>query len=211
MKYAILVFLCAFYSCTNADKSTDSSLAGTGANSEEAHTYTEMASKNALLLNMTQEVMKAIKGRDHKHLSQFIHPSMGIRFSPYGYIDTLNHAHFSRQQFLQLLEEEEAVFWGSYDETGEAIKLTLAEYFDKFVYEVDFFNAEQVSVNDVLGTGNSLINILQVYPGADFTESYFSGFEERYAGMDWRSLRLIFQAHEDQLYLVAIVHDQWTI
>jgi hypothetical protein len=207
MKYAILIFLCAFYSCSNAEKSADSSLDDTGTEAPSRET----ASRDAFLLNLTREVMTAIKNRDYKELSQFIHPSMGIRFSPYGYIDTLNHTHFSRQQFLQLAEEEEPVFWGSYDGTGKAIKLTLAEYFDKLVYEVDFLNAEQVSVNEVLGTGNSLINILQVYLGADFTESYFSGFEERFAGMDWRSLRLVFQAHEDQIFLVAVVHDQWTI
>ena len=112
MKYAVLIFLCAFYSCNNPDKSGDSSLADTGANAEEAPNFAGKAIKDSALLTMTQEVMTAIKARDYKKLSQFIHPSMGIRFSPYGYIDTVNHAQFSRQEFLRLEEEEEPVFWG---------------------------------------------------------------------------------------------------
>jgi len=211
MKYTVLIFLLAFFSCNNSDQSANSLLTDIGENSEGAHNYAEKAITDSVLLSMTQEVMTVIKGRDFKELSLYIHPSMGIRFSPYGYVDTVNHAHFSRLGFLQLEAEDEPTFWGSYDGTGKDIKLTLSEYFDKFVYEVDFLNAEQISVNEVLGAGNSLINILQAYPGSAFTESYFSGFEEKYAGMDWRSLRLVFQNFEDKFFLVAIVHDQWTI
>ena len=109
------------------------------------------------------------------------------------------------------MQEGDSISWGKYDGTGKDILLPIDKYFDKFVYDVDFINAEQVAVNEVLGTGNSLINIRQVYPGADFTESYFSGFEEKYGGMDWRSLRLVFQFYKEQPYLVGMVHDQWTI
>ncbi len=173
--------------------------------------YAEKAVKDSVLLAVTAEVLEAIKGRDYRRLADYFHPEEGLRFSPYGYIDTVHHAHFFGEEFLAKVQEGDSISWGKYDGTGKDILLPIDKYFDKFVYDVDFINAEQVAVNEVLGTGNSLINIRQVYPGADFTESYFSGFEEKYGGMDWRSLRLVFRFYKEQPYLVGMVHDQWTI
>lgn len=173
--------------------------------------FTEKAYKDSVLLAATEEILKVIKDKDYRKLAEYFHPDAGVRLSPYGYIDTANHVHFTSEEFIQQLEEDQSILWGSYDGTGKGIEMSLEEYFDTFVYEVDFLNAEQLSVNEVLGSGNSLINIHQVYPGADFTESYFSGFEEKYGGMDWKSLRLIFQMGGDKPRLVGIVHDQWTI
>src|SRR5690554_3362141 len=181
------------------------------ADDSEIKRYSKKVMKDSLLLSMTEEILEVIKGKDFQGLAGYFHPEMGVRFSPYGYIDSVHHVHFSREEFLKQVEEGDTLLWGMYDGTGKDILMSMDGYFDKFVYEVDFLNAEEFSVNEILGTGNSLINIDQVYPGADFTESYFSGFEEKYGGMDWRSLRLIFKADEEQLYLVGIVHDQWTI
>jgi hypothetical protein len=50
-----------------------------------------------------------------------------------------------------------------------------------------------------------------VYRNYDFTESHFSGFEEKYGGMDWRSLRLVFKEIKGRFFLVGVVHDKWTI
>jgi hypothetical protein len=81
----------------------------------------------------------------------------------------------------------------------------------KFVYDVDFAKPEKASVDKFLGGGNSLNNLLQVYKDCHFTESYFSGFEKKYEGMDWRTLRLVFKERDKKFYLIGIVHDQWTI
>ncbi|MEX2591982.1 MAG: hypothetical protein WD426_04350 [Anditalea sp.] len=108
-------------------------------------------------------------------------------------------------------ELNKQVKWGNYDGTGKDILLTPGEYFNKFVYDVDFLNAEQTLVNEMIGEGNSLNNLETVYKGADFTESYFSGFNGKYEGMDWRSLRLVFRRDQGKMFLIAIVHDQWTI
>src|SRR5690606_25884448 len=167
--------------------------------------------RDSSLLSASEAVLTLMKERNFEGLSRFIHPELGIRFSPYGHVDTAAHVRLTRQQFLQLKEEEKPVLWGNYDGTGKDIQLTFEEYFEKFVYDVDFLNPEQTSVNEILGQGNTLHNLETVYPGADFTESYFSGFEEKYDGMDWRSLRLVFQSYEGRPYLVGIVHDQWTI
>ncbi len=178
---------------------------------EGTQLFVAQAYKDSVLLAAAEEILTLIKTKNYRGLAGYFHPEEGVRFSPYGYIDTVDHVHFTSEEFLKQLENDQPVLWGSYDGTGKDIRMPLEAYFDKFVYDVDFLNAEQFGVNEVLGTGNSLINIHQVYPGSDFTESHFSGFEEKYGGMDWRSLRLVFKPVGREPRLVGIVHDQWTI
>jgi hypothetical protein len=42
-------------------------------------------------------------------------------------------------------------------------------------------------------------------------EYYFPGFEAQYEGMDWKSLRLVFEQHQGSWKLVGIIHNEWTI
>ena len=88
--------------------------------------------------------------------------------------------------------------------------MTLNEYMQTFVYDVDFVNPEIIKVNQMIGKGNALNNLLAVYKDDDFTESHFSGFDKKYEGMDWRSLRLVYKNTAGKYYLVGIIHDQWT-
>lgn len=203
----LLLLITLIVGCNSRNEAVD----GTATLDKEAALYAEQALKDSVLIATTQEVLTAIQARDYPKLAAYFHPEEGVRFSPYGYIDTVHHVHFTSQDFIKQSGEEGAISWGSYDGTGKDIQMSMGAYFDKFVYEVDFLNAEQLSVNEVLGKGNSLINIQEVYPGADFTESHFSGFEEKYGGMDWRSLRLVFKSEDGRPWLVGIVHDQWTI
>ena len=41
-------------------------------------------------------------------------------------------------------------------------------------------------------------------------EYHFKGMDAQQGGMDWRSLRLVLEAHNGAWYLVGIVHDEWT-
>ncbi|HEV8269657.1 MAG TPA: hypothetical protein VGQ04_00050, partial [Chitinophagaceae bacterium] len=70
---------------------------------------------------------------------------------------------------------------------------------------------EKRSVNKFIGAGNSLNNLEMVYKNCDFTESNFSGFDKKYEGMDWKTLRLVFKERNKRFYLIGIIHDEWTI
>ncbi len=88
--------------------------------------------------------------------------------------------------------------------------MTFEEYFARFVYNADFLNAEKSSVNEMIGGGTTTNNLVEIYKGCAFTESYFSGFDKKFDGMDWCSLRLVFKKYEGKFYLVGVVHDEWT-
>ena len=163
------------------------------------------------LISFSNNILKLIKNKEYAQLSQFIHPQLGIRFSPYGVADTVKNQRLSAQQFLKLNENKKIINWGTFEGTGEPINLSLNNYFKRFAYDVDFMTAEKKSVNKIIGSDSSSSNITSIYPDCDFVQYYFSGFNKKYEGMDWKSLVLVFRKGSMKTYLVAIMHDEWKV
>lgn len=157
--------------------------------------------------------VQALRDQDMLALAALVHPEAGLRFSPYSYI-LQTHLTFLPSQLPSLWEDPRVYTWGSYDGSGEPIELTFRGYFSRFVYDRDFANAERSSLNKIIQQGNTLVNILDFYPGAMFVEYNFSqGVDPASLSkeMEWKSLRLVFLPLGTEWYLVAIAHDQWTI
>ena len=208
MRAFILLTLAIFVlvSCTDSGRKPAPGLPAQDTLPKEA-----MADSAALFMDLTKQILTAIKEGDYQTFSEFIHPASGTRFSPYGYIDTTKDVKLDAASFLNLVKKQSKINWGNYDGSGEEIFLTIDHYFKRFVYNADFLHAEKTSLNRIIGSGNSLNNLEVVYKDRDFTESYFAGFDKQFEGMDWSSLRLVFESYKDKVYLVAIIHDQWTI
>ena len=167
-------------------------------------------STQQVVFDRAAEVIRSIKDKDMVSLSSYVHPEMGLRFSPYAYVKDTDQV-FSPEMVSGLMADNTIYTWGVYDGSGEPIDLSFPEYYTKFIYDVEFINAPQVALNHRLGVGNSTDNSLEFYPGSMTVEYYFPGFDAQYAGMDWRSLRLVFLEYNNAWYLVGIIHDQWTI
>ena len=162
-----------------------------------------------MVLDRAGQVVQTLQSQDMISLSSFIHPVDGVRFSPYAYAQDSDQV-FSAEQVAGILADSRVYDWGHYAGTGEPIQLSFPEYYSKFIYDVDFANAPQVSLNHRLSTGNSIDNSAEFYPGAMIVEYYFPGFDPQYDGMDWRSLRLVFSDYDGTWYLAGIIHDEWT-
>jgi hypothetical protein len=156
------------------------------------------------------QVINALAEKDMARLADFVHPEVGVRFSPYGFVRE-EHQVFMPGELASLVGSDQVYTWGAYDGTGDPIDLTFDAYYEEFVYSSDFANPEQMAVNERLGQGNTINNIGEFYPGSSFVEYHFSGFDEEYEGMDWESLRLVFVQEDGTWWLVGIVHDEWTI
>lgn len=167
--------------------------------------------KDSAILTITKEVLGIFKNKDYSELTRYIHPELGVRFSPYAYIDTTSDQKFTNSTYNQAVKSTKKRIWGSFDGTGDPMRMKFKEYFKSFVYDVDFLNAEKTTLNTKSSHGNDLDNLKDIYPGCVYTESYFSGFDEKYGGMDWRALRLVYKEYEGKYYLVAVIHDEWTI
>ena len=162
------------------------------------------------LAQSATNVVNALQKHDLTAIAELVHPQWGLRFSPYAFVHETD-LFFSKVQIPGLLEDITIYQWGTYDGSGEPISLDFPEYFDEFVYNVDFANPEMIGYNKEIGTGNVPNNISDFFPGAEFVEYHFSGFDPQYGGMDWQSLRLVFIKEKGQYFLVGIVHAQWTI
>ena len=161
------------------------------------------------LKKINQIVIKLIKKRDISALSKYAHPKKGIMFSPYSDLKNNDNQIIEKKELVKIYEKNEELVWGEYDGTGIRILLTFDNYFDRFIYDTDFIEYEP-NYDSIMGTGNTLENMNSVFPNARSVEYYIPG-TEKYAYMDWKSLRLLYEIYRGKYYLVAVVHNEWTI
>lgn len=226
--FILMMFLCLFMiACKDKSKNVSNSETTTGDNGRSVDRKTDsllkikslqdsiqlVQRKDSILLKTTQHILTMLKNKNYSAFANYIHPVEGIRFSPYGFVDTVHDIKLSKQKFINEAGKpvQDMVTWGEFAGTGDPIRMSLNNYMQRFVYDVDFVKPEKREVNKFIGSGNSLNNLLSVYRDCDFTESHFSGFEEKYQGLDWKSLRLVFKERNKRFYLIGIVHDEWTI
>lgn len=168
-------------------------------------------SKKSIVLNQAEQIQKYLALEDFDQLLPYIHPTKGVRFSMYAYVQKETDKTFSREQFAKYLQQPRIKFtWGAKDGVGDLYITTLPDFLNNWVAaeQYDFKNA---TFNSFQGSGNSLNNLEEVYQNADFVEFYHSGKNPQYEGMDWRAMRLVFEEYQGKYYLVAIVNDQWTV
>lgn len=163
------------------------------------------------LLSKVIQVIDTIKNKDMNKLSSFVHPTKGLRFTAYDYIDIQNDKVFTADQVAGLPQDTQIYTWGSYDGTGDPIDLNFNAYYDRFIYDQDFANPHIIGNNVAIGKGNTINNVEEAYPNGHFIEFHFTGLDPQYSGMDWRSLKLVFEEYNGNWYLVGIVHGEWTI
>lgn len=176
------------------------------ANSNQA----PVVSSNNLII-FAMNVLDSIKNNDMNTLSTFVHPTNGLRFTPYENIDLQNDKVFTAAQVAGLANDTQIYTWGNYDGSGDPIDLNFNDYYNLYIYDEDFINPHIIGNNVAIGKGNMINNIDTEYPNAEFIEFHFTGFDQQYEGIDWSSLRLVFEDVNGTPYLVGIVHGQWTI
>ena len=139
-----------------------------------------------------------------------MHPEKGVRFSPYTYVEVDKDIVITSEEIKTLPDNGKVYAWGYYDGIGDPIELTFEEYLAEFIYDYDFLNADEVIYDRQYDRGNTINNVFEVYEGSHILEYYYKGTPE-YDGMDWRSIKLVFEEKDGTWYLVGVVHDQWTI
>ncbi|NLK88310.1 MAG: hypothetical protein GX279_12620 [Clostridiaceae bacterium] len=156
-------------------------------------------------------VLRAIAEKDFDTVSEYAHPDLGVRFTPYTFVYVESDLVFSKNEIKSFLNDGNVYHWGYYDGSGEEIRLTTKEYYERFIYTADYVNAPEVGYNEVLSFGNMLENQFEIYKGAIIVEYYFPQIDPQYEGLDWRSLRLVFQKHDGSWKLTGLINNQWTI
>lgn len=161
-----------------------------------------------IIADRAKEVIELLQKKDIPRLCKYIHPELHLAFSPYGFIGKSNRK-FDAHKLDSLWKSKQRLFWGRYDGTGKPIRLTMREYFERFVYDRDYQKVSRVAYNTVQRS-DMFVNIFDVYPQAIVADHLFLATPE-FEEMDWRALRLVFSEYQGKWYLVHIVHDEWTM
>jgi len=161
-------------------------------------------SARAALAGEAEKVIALLKVRDVRRLALSVHPVKGLRFSPYGTVDSRADQTIPGSQLEQACASRTPRIWGADDASGKAIRLTCAVYLDRFVYDRDFAAAPRVTFN---AASDETRSVWEAYPSAIVVEYAMPGNETSPAA----SLVLAFEQHKGKWYLSGIVHAGWTI
>lgn len=178
-------------------------------------TQVEMNTPDSLLpeeqdaYNKAMEVLLAISCLDYQALSEYAHPEKGILFSPDPYVDYNEDSVFTSAQ-IRDFGSGSKYKWGCFCTSEQLIEETAEEYFDDYVYDKDFLNSDQTSINKCYRTGNCPENAAEVFPGGVYVEFHDEGTEDL-GGLDWASLKIVMEEYEGSLKVVAVVHSSYTL
>ncbi|HVE57823.1 MAG TPA: hypothetical protein VNB22_13410 [Pyrinomonadaceae bacterium] len=158
--------------------------------------------EKADVLRVSGQVVAALKAKDLNKVAGFVHPTKGLRFSPYGYIGKKDLV-FKANELKTLLKSKKVYQWGEYDESEKPIKMTFAKYYENFVYDYNFAKPDKINYNLKQNNGVMINNIAEFYPKGVEVEYYFEPTRDRMYG----SLRLVYEKQGTKWYLVGVVRD----
>lgn len=163
------------------------------------------------LLRQSYVVLDTLKKKDYAALSELVHPQKGLTLTPFSTVDPLKDQTLNSEDLAEAAKNANLYVWGFHDGSGAPIKLSIPDYFEKFVYNEDYSTAPMIGVNTVLSTGNSLENVATAYQNAQFVEFYFPKLDPQNNGLDWCGLKLVFEQVLQKYKLVGLIHSEWTI
>ncbi|HHZ02107.1 MAG TPA: hypothetical protein GX396_04120 [Tissierellia bacterium] len=176
---------------------------------EDGIIKTEIAKE--IIEETAKELMTWIKNKDATKIADYVHPVKGVRFTPYTTVLTERDIVFNKEDMENFFKDENLYTWGIYDGIGDEIKLTPSQYYEKFIYSEDFISAPEIGYNEIISKGSMFENQFEVYEKPIVVEFYIPEIDPQFEGLDWQSLRLVFEEYEGNWKLVGIIHNQWTI
>lgn len=185
---------------------------GEGNTDEDESDQNELEQDNepASIEELSGSLLHALDEQNMEDIAPLVHPEKGLTFSPYVYIEE-DAIVFDQADVAGILNSDEVFIWGHYDGEGSPIETTSREYFGGFLGMDPFLNADEVLIDDPQERGNTVNNIMDVFPDARIMEYYKDGTDAN-AGMDWESIIFVYEPDDSgELKLVAIVRDMWTI
>lgn len=168
-------------------------------------------SVQSIVMKKAYLVLNALGEQEMDEVSRYVHPKQGVLFSPSGTVDRNRAQVLMPSQVKELFRvpNQKQLEWGTDAGKGEPIRLTPKAYFEKYVYDVEFSETEFVTYDGIYRETNRNHTIDEAFPNSHYVEFFVPGSEEE-RGMGWKSLKLVFSEHNNDHYLVGIVHDQWS-
>jgi len=160
---------------------------------------------------LSEFLLKALRDNNTAIVALHIHPKEGLCVTPYAFVDSTNANWISQSDFQKFSSTRVRRKWGTMDGSGDPIIMDWSTYRKRFVWDKDYLAPTVQRLNSPKsGRGNSLYTLHTMFAGRAIVEFHMTG-SERYAGMDWGSLYLVYKFQDNRWWLHALVHDQWTI
>lgn len=166
---------------------------------------------NFPLLGSACAVNRCFQQGDWTTLAAYVHPGRGVTFTPYSTVEPETDLNFTANQIKNLALDQNVYTWGVEDGRGDPIQMTVSQYFQRYVYDRDYTQAPEIGIDRIITGGNALENLTEAYPDCRFVDFCFPSADPVNDGLDWSSLKLVFQPQEEHWYLVGVVHGEWTI
>lgn len=192
-----------------SDQQSSQEFSQTNTNTDEKKVPT--TTNEEKVLTTSRNVIAALAIRDYKKLDGLV-SSDGLSIDLYPRFDVKKNL-IPKNEISQIPQDTRTYLWGYTDGKGDPINLTRAEFLTKWIYtnSVDYSKATDVAVNKKLGSGNSLNTIAEDVAGRTYTAFHFPILDQKYMGMDWTTLYLIFDYVNGEYKLRGIAKDNWTI
>ncbi len=176
-------------------------------------------SKVATLEVAIQGVLLALKNKDGKALAAWVDEVHGLRFIPYPWDEIEKTVLLRPQEVRRFFQDRSKKTWGTYDASGDPIRLSPSAYFNSFIWNVDYqriADRERLPLVEHLkkyyeyrGTNE---DVLLAFPQAWAFTVFNPGVTAPQGGaMDWSWLTVVFIPKGDTWVLAGIVHKEWTI
>ena len=166
---------------------------------------------NFPLLGSACSVNRAIQQNDWGTMAAYVHPSLGVTFTPYSTVEPESDLNFTAEQIKNLAQDQNVYTWGFEDGRGNPIQMTILQYFERYVYDRDYTQVPEIGIDRIMTGGNALENLTELYPDCRFVDFSFPSADPVNDGLDWSSLKLVFLPEGEHWYLVGVVHGEWTI
>jgi len=176
----------------------------------------DMSTEQAII-KRSDQIISLLKNKSVISLKDFVHPTKGVRISSDGYIDEQRDVIVKASEIDSLIKNDTKLLWGYSDGKGDAINLSLEDYFSKYL-GIDFTKSQKTYKQVVRGGSNTILDIQGVYANHNFVNyyipynsTYMDEGVEKPQTMDWRAINLVFEEYNGELYLIGIISDNWTI
>lgn len=164
------------------------------------------------VLDVAKQVVEAFKTQDGYKLALLAHPTKGVRFSSSAYVDVASDIVFSTAQIKTFWTDKSSYTWGFADGSGEPINLIPSQYCTKYIMNRDFLSPSSISINNDQAAGNTTNNAAEIYPNGTRVEYFIKpSTRDGAPELDWAALRLVFEKNGESWFLIAVIHDEWTI
>ena len=165
--------------------------------------------ESAVLRRLALRVAYLLRNHDLVTIAEIAHPKKGVRFAPQSFLSEADLI-FSAEEVANLWDDPVIYQWGYSMGEGAPLLMTFQDYYEQFVYSADYLFADRIGYGITVSHATTVENSLEIYPDATMIEYHFDGFNPQYEGLDWRTLRLLFEEDGDNYYLVAVIFSAWS-